>query len=184
MKLLVALPMSTIQILKDLFSLLLKPLLQLKGTKAIQPISIKCTLRTQEKKPTFYSMVYGVDKAKYTLTSFTTNFSQSPLINDYDHITPILASLRWLPVVFRIDFKILLLVFKSLNGLVPLYISDLLSPYTLPYTLRSANQLSVLLVPRARLVTEGARAFAVRAPQLWNALSLRVRQTITTGVLF
>ena len=33
------------------------------------------------------------------------------------HITPILKSLHWLPVSFRIDFKILLLVFKALNGL-------------------------------------------------------------------
>ena len=33
-----------------------------------------------------------------------------------DHITPILAALHWLPVSFRIDFKILLLVFKALNG--------------------------------------------------------------------
>lgn len=30
----------------------------------------------------------------------------------------ILASLFWLPVQFRIDFKIMLFVFKSLNGLL------------------------------------------------------------------
>ncbi len=34
----------------------------------------------------------------------------------HDHITPILASLHWLPVSFRIQFKILLIVFKALNG--------------------------------------------------------------------
>lgn len=100
-----------------------------------------------EKKNTFYSLLLSgykaayIDKAKYTLTSFSKYFSQSPLINDYDHITPFLASLHWLPVFFRIDFKILSLVFKSLNDLGPPYISDLLSPYTLPCTLRSANQL-------------------------------------------
>ncbi len=33
-----------------------------------------------------------------------------------DHITPILAALHWLPVSFRIDFKIVLLVFKALKG--------------------------------------------------------------------
>ena len=33
-----------------------------------------------------------------------------------DHITPILKSLYWLPVSHRIDFKALLLVYKSLNG--------------------------------------------------------------------
>ena len=34
----------------------------------------------------------------------------------HDHITPILAALHWSPVSFRIDFKILLLVFKALNA--------------------------------------------------------------------
>src|SRR4029434_2879668 len=29
------------------------------------------------------------------------------------HITPVLKSLHWLPVSFRIDFKVLLLVYKS-----------------------------------------------------------------------
>ncbi len=36
-----------------------------------------------------------------------------------EHITPVLRSLHWLPVTFRIDFKVLLLVYKSLNGLGP-----------------------------------------------------------------
>ncbi len=33
-----------------------------------------------------------------------------------EHITPVLRSLHWLLVTFRIDFKVLLLVYKSLNG--------------------------------------------------------------------
>uniref|UniRef100_A0A3P9Q823 TNFR-Cys domain-containing protein n=1 Tax=Poecilia reticulata TaxID=8081 RepID=A0A3P9Q823_POERE len=35
-----------------------------------------------------------------------------------EHITPVLKSLHWLPVAQRIDFKILMLVYKSLNGLM------------------------------------------------------------------
>ncbi len=35
----------------------------------------------------------------------------------YDHITPILQFLHWLPIKFRIDYKILLLTYKALNGL-------------------------------------------------------------------
>uniref|UniRef100_A0A3B3D471 Reverse transcriptase domain-containing protein n=1 Tax=Oryzias melastigma TaxID=30732 RepID=A0A3B3D471_ORYME len=42
------------------------------------------------------------------------------------HIAPILKSLHWLPISFRIDFKILLMVFKCLNGQAPSYLSDLL----------------------------------------------------------
>ncbi len=35
--------------------------------------------------------------------------------------------LHWLPVTFRIDLKVLLLVYKSLNGLGPKYIADMLT---------------------------------------------------------
>jgi len=46
------------------------------------------------------------------------------------HITPILYDLDWLPVAYRIKFKILLLAFKSLHGLAPPYLCNLLLPYT------------------------------------------------------
>ena len=36
-----------------------------------------------------------------------------------DHITPILKSLHWLPISYRIDFKALQLVLKSLKGVGP-----------------------------------------------------------------
>jgi len=43
-----------------------------------------------------------------------------------EHITPVLKSLHWLPVCFRIEFKVILVVYKCLNGLWPSYLSDLL----------------------------------------------------------
>ena len=46
-----------------------------------------------------------------------------------DHVTPILAALHWLPGSFRVDFKILQLVFKALNGQSPAYLCDLLTLY-------------------------------------------------------
>jgi len=46
----------------------------------------------------------------------------------YDHVIPILASLHWLLIYFRIQFKILLFVFKALNDQAPLYIRDILTP--------------------------------------------------------
>ncbi len=46
----------------------------------------------------------------------------------WDHITPVLAAPHWLPVRFRIDFKILLATFKALHCLAPDYISNLLVP--------------------------------------------------------
>ena len=48
----------------------------------------------------------------------------------YDHITPVLKDLHWLPVRERIQYKILLLTWKSLHDLAPPYLKDLLIPYT------------------------------------------------------
>ena len=43
----------------------------------------------------------------------------------YDHITPVLINLHWLPARYRINFKILLLTFKALYSMAPTYIIDL-----------------------------------------------------------
>ncbi len=40
----------------------------------------------------------------------------------YDHITPIL---HWLPIKFRISYKILLLAYKAINDLAPAYCCEL-----------------------------------------------------------
>ena len=41
----------------------------------------------------------------------------------YCHFTPLWIDLHWLPVKFRIEFKMLLVVFKIFKGLVPSYLS-------------------------------------------------------------
>ncbi len=79
-----------------------------------------------------------------------------------EHIISVLASLLWLPIHFRIDFKILLLVFKVLNGLAPPYLCELLHVHTPVKALRSSSQMA-LDVPRSRLKN---RAFSVAAPNL------------------
>ena len=93
----------------------------------------------------------------------------------HDHITPVLASLHWLPVNFRIQFKVLLIVFKALNGQAPSYISDLIHPHQAPRSLRSSGN-ALLHVPRSRLKRKGDRAFAVAAPRLWNQLPLDIKK--------
>ncbi len=65
----------------------------------------------------------------------------------YDHITPILQSLHWLPIKFRISYKILLLTYKTLNGLTPADLTNLLSCYNPTRSLRSQNS-GLLVVPR------------------------------------
>ena len=93
-----------------------------------------------------------------------------------EHITPILASLHWLPVHFRVHFKILLFVFKSLNGLTPPYLSELLHAYAPARRLRSADEL-LREVPRSKRKLRGERAFSTAGHKLWNDLPLHIRQT-------
>ena len=38
-------------------------------------------------------------------------------VRKFQHITPTLAALHWLPIWFLIDFKVLMLTYKALNGL-------------------------------------------------------------------
>lgn len=79
-----------------------------------------------------------------------------------EHITPVLASLHWLPVHFRIQFKTLLIAFKALNGQPTSYITHLIHWHSASGSFRSDNK-SLLYVPWSRLSIKGDRAFAVAA---------------------
>ncbi len=80
-----------------------------------------------------------------------------------EHITHILRSLHWLPVCFRLDFKMLLLVYKSINGLAPTYLCELLTEYQLIRSLQSSTQ-DLFSTPKSRLECRGDRAFCIAAP--------------------
>jgi len=41
----------------------------------------------------------------------------------YDHITPVLQELHWFPVWLRVDFKMATLVYLSLSGMAPPYLT-------------------------------------------------------------
>ncbi len=99
----------------------------------------------------------------------------------YDHITPILQSLHWLPIKFRISYKILLLAHKALNDLAPAYLTNLLSRYNLTRSLRSQNS-GLLVVPRIAKSTKGGRTFSYLAPKLWNILPDNVRGSDTLSL--
>ena len=94
-----------------------------------------------------------------------------------DHITPVLKNLHWLPISFRIDYKVLALCYKSLHDLAPSYMTSMLSyrdPPSDRVTVRN-DELHLLEEPIGRLTTHGDRAFSVYAPKLWNSLPLELR---------
>ena len=88
--------------------------------------------------------------------------------------------LHWLPVRQRIVYKILLLTFKALSDTAPAYITELVSHYKPPRSLRSASQY-LLIEPSMNMSTYGSRSFSVSAPRLWNKLPLAIKNSETIG---
>lgn len=123
----------------------------------------------------------------YGLPSFTTNKLQrvqnaaARLVSEsprFSHITPILFDLHWLPIPYRIIFKILLITYKAVHGQCPKYIQDLIIRKEKGrYLLRSDDEY-ILERPNFRsLATLGDRSFYVAAPTLWNKLPYTIRSS-------
>ena len=92
---------------------------------------------------------------------------------------PLLCSLHWLPVRFRILFKINLLTYKTLREKRPVYLHSMLAASLPSRSLRSNNDNS-LSVSRVKTNT-CARAFYSCAPSLWNNLPLSVHSAISVA---
>ena len=67
----------------------------------------------------------------------------------FESVTPLLKALHWLPIHQRLDFKILLLTYKCLNGQAPEYLISLLQTYKPPRALRSSSK-ELLVEPKYR----------------------------------
>ena len=85
----------------------------------------------------------------------------------YDHVTDALATLHWLRLPQRVDFKVAVMAFRVLHSLAPPYLNQLARVADLPSRcrLRSASS-HQLLVPPFRLTTVGRRTFPVAASLL------------------
>lgn len=97
------------------------------------------------------------------------------LIPKFARFTPALRELHWWPVKFRVEFKIALLVLKTMKGLVPQYLSKLLviKPTT-RYSLQSDYE-TLLVIPEVTQKTFGSRAFSHVGPIVCNALPSSLR---------
>ena len=100
-----------------------------------------------------------------------------------DPMTRHLKDLHWLPISYRIDFKIAVLTWRCLNGCAPSYLSSLLHRRNLGgRTLRSSSAPSALYdlsPPSIHIKSYGKRAFSNYAPTLWNSLPVSIRSSPT-----
>ena len=74
------------------------------------------------------SLLYGLPSVHLNKLQRVQNSAARLICNisRYEHITPVLHTLHWLPVQYRVNFKVLMLAFKTIHGLAPDYISDLI----------------------------------------------------------
>jgi len=99
----------------------------------------------------------------------------------HDHITPTLETLHWLPVHYRVQYKILLYVFKALKQEAPLCLEELVNIYKPARSLRSENNTSlVTLIVRNK--SYGERRFDKAAASLWNDLPNELRNLQSVNV--
>ena len=93
------------------------------------------------------------------------------------HITPVLKAFHWLPVKYRVLFKIAILTFKSIYGQSPEYLKELINIRSnTQYNLRSNNGLFLTFPTIKTRKTLGDRAFCVAAPTVWNNLPKSIRK--------
>ena len=76
-----------------------------------------------------------------------------------------MIDLHWLPIEFRCQFKILVYAYEALHGQAPIYISELIVPYTPSRSLRSESS-NILVIPSTRTVKYGNRRFDKAASTL------------------
>ena len=77
----------------------------------------------------------------------------------YEHITPTLVALLWLPFKFRCQYKLLLYAFKALHGLAPSYLGELIHFYKPARSLRSQSAALIEMPKNARTKIYGERRF-------------------------
>ena len=90
------------------------------------------------------------------------------------------ASLHWLPVSARIDFKLALLCYNALKTGQPDYLRAVLKSYMPSRNLRSTDH-GLLVINRHNLET-ARRRFSLAGPSVYNGLPLTVKQSPSVGI--
>ena len=115
-------------------------------------------------------IVYNTVITQRTCTCLARVVTRSPR---FTPSKPLLKSLHWLPVQYRIMFKMCTITYQALSSKQPSCLHTLLTPISKPIQLRSSTS-DLLFVPKVN-TNMGTRAFAVGAPTLWNMLPSSVK---------
>ncbi len=123
------------------------------------------------------SLLYGVSQSNINRLQRVQN-SLARVVVGRGAVAPnssrtLLHHLHWLPVKYRICYKLANFAFRAMNNIAPTYLRTLVRPYVPARSLRSSSA-NLMAVPPHRLVL-GSRSFRVAAPTIWNSLPAEVR---------
>ena len=95
----------------------------------------------------------------------------------YDHVTPVLQFLRWLPVQDMFNLRDATMAFKCIKGLAPPYLCEKFEFRSELHNIntRYRNDLNIPLYTSA----SGQRTFHFRAVTLWNNLPNNIKDIDT-----
>ena len=127
------------------------------------------------------TLLYGIPKNLMNKLQTVQNTAARIITrtSKYDHVTPVLRELHWLPIQCRIEYKILTHTYKALNDQSPVYMKNMLEIYKPSRNLRSLNNALTLVIPKSRTVRYGDRSFQTAAAKLWNSLPSGIRSIDT-----
>ena len=91
----------------------------------------------------------------------------------FSRLGAVLKSLHWLPVHYRIIFKMCTVAYQALSYKQPAYLNSMLTPTRNSRQLRLTSS-NPLYIPRVK-TKAGTRDFSVAAPAVWNALPATVK---------
>ena len=101
----------------------------------------------------------------------------------FSHITPQLRKLHCLPVRYRVQFKIGLITFEILNQGQPVYLRELIHPYTSSrHIRRNSPKMKFLQTPTFdrrvnKSIKHFSNSFSPFAPVFWNSFPFHVRNS-------
>jgi len=127
------------------------------------------------------AILYGIADHELTKLQRIQNMCAKMVLQrrKFDSSKQALFDLHWLPIKYRINFKIVCYMYNCHTSRAPGYLKELLTPYAPSRTgMRSADRLDgCYVVPFNKRKTFCDRSFSTIGPKLWNVLPPYIRKS-------
>ena len=95
------------------------------------------------------------------------------------HITPYMKSIHWLPIPYRIQYKLLLLTHHATHNNKHDYLTELLTNYKSSRPQRTIHKYKLNIPINLSLNKKQESSFSIISPKLWNSLHHLIRSIVS-----